>query len=219
MKVLLIMLLLLGSPAWASDWQLNHRGDGPGQVTTYVREVSNSPVKAFRGEVRVQASMVSVLAVLTAVDTFPQWIFQSQSARRLASDGQEKIYMRFNGIWPVSDRDVVIGNTFSQDTKGVITLHSTNLANQVKKNSNCVRIPDLDNRFVLTPLAGGGVKVRFETFVDPGGRVPVWLANLVATRAPLDTLRGLKAQLRKPRFAQATRQDLPKLPGIDQLTL
>ncbi|MDX1805074.1 MAG: hypothetical protein R3292_13440, partial [Alcanivorax sp.] len=64
-----------------------------------------------------------------------------------------------------------------------------------------------------------GVKVRFETFVDPGGRVPVWLANLVATRAPLDTLRGLKAQLRKPRFAQATRQDLPKLPGIDQLTL
>ena len=55
--------------------------------------------------------------------------------------------------------------------------------------------------------------------MDPGGCVPVWLANLVATKAPLETLQGLKVQLEKPRFANATRKDLPPLPGIDTLSL
>jgi hypothetical protein len=49
--------------------------------------------------------------------------------------------------------------------------------------------------------------------------VPVWLANLVATKAPLETLQGLKVQLEKPRFANATRKDLPPLPGMDTLSL
>ena len=53
--------------------------------------------------------------------------------------------------------------------------------------------------------------------MDPGGSVPVWLANLVATRAPYETLEGLKEQLEKPRFANARREDLPALPGMDQL--
>ena len=82
-----------------------------------------------------------------------------------------------------------------------------------------MRIPALDNQFVITPLADGWVRVKFETFVDPGGNVPVWLANLVSTRAPLVTLEGLKEQLQKPRFAQATRGDLPELPGMEGLKL
>ena len=80
-----------------------------------------------------------------------------------------------------------------------------------------MRIPALDNQFVLTPMEDGWIRVQFETFVDPGGSVPVWLANLVATRAPYETLEGLKEQLEKPRFANARREDLPALPGMDQL--
>jgi hypothetical protein len=37
----------------------------------------------------------------------------------------------------------------------------------------------------------------------------VWLANMVATKAPLVTLEGLQAQLEKPRFKNAGQDDLP----------
>ena len=47
----------------------------------------------------------------------------------------------------------------------------------------------------------------------------VWLANLVSTKAPRVTLEGLKEQLEKPRFANATREDLPGLPGMEALKL
>lgn len=128
--------------------------------------------------------------------------------------------MRFNGIWPVSDRDVVLANTLSQnEDTGSITLHSVNADGVLEKQDGFVRIPALDNQFVITPMEDGWVRVQFETFVDPGGSVPVWLANLVATKAPLETLQGLKVQLEKPRFANATRKDLPPLPGMDTLSL
>ena len=223
MKALMLALLMVASPIWAQSsdsWETTREGEGRGEVTTYARKVAESPVKAFKGVVELQASPAAVLAVITAVDTFPEWIFQNRDAERLTSEDKERILMSFKGIWPVSDRDVVLANELSQDpATGVITLHSVNAEGYLAKRNGYVRIPALDNQFTITPLADGWVRVKFETFVDPGGSVPVWLANLVATKAPLDTLEGIRDQLRKPRFANATKDDLPALPGVDQLEL
>ncbi len=223
MKALILALLMVASPVWAqvdASWETTREGGARGDVSTWAKKVDGSPVKAFKGVVELQATMTSVLAVITAVDTFPEWIFQNQDAERLSSEHKERILMSFHGIWPVSDRDVVLANTLSQDADSrVITLHSVNAAGFIDKRDGFVRIPSLDNQFTITPLADGWVRVKFETFVDPGGSVPVWLANLVATRAPYVTLEGIKEQLQKPRFANAKREDLPKLPGMDQLEL
>ena len=59
---LLLAPLMLANPAWAANWKTNHEGKDKGDVTTYVRDVSNSPVKAFKGIVEVKASATSVLA-------------------------------------------------------------------------------------------------------------------------------------------------------------
>ena len=165
---LLLAPLVLVNPAWAANWKTNHEGEARGDVTTYVRDVSNSPVKAFKGIVEVKASATSVLAVITAVDTFPEWIFQNQGAKRLSVEDREEIHMRFHGIWPVSDRDVVLANTLSQnEDSGSITLHSVNADNVLGKQDGFVRIPALDNQFIITPMDDGWVRVQFETFVDP----------------------------------------------------
>ena len=223
MKVLMMALLMVASPIWAQvdeSWDVTRQGSARGEVTTYAKQVEGSPVKAFKGVVELQASPTSVLAVITAVDTFPEWIFQNQDAERLSSEHKERILMSFHGIWPVSDRDVVLANTLSQDPESrVITLHSVNAAGFIDERDGFVRIPSLDNQFTISPLADGWVEVKFETFVDPGGSVPVWLANLVATKAPYVTLEGIKEQLQKPRFANATRDALPALPGMDKLAL
>ena len=219
MRALFLALLVVAGPLWAEDWKTTHQGQERGDIFTYAREVDNSPVKAFKGVVELKASATSILAVITAVDTFPEWIFQSQGAERLSMEEKERIHMRFNGIWPVADRDVVLANTLTQQADGEIHLHSENAEGVKDKQPGFVRIPALDNQFVITPLTDGWVRVKFETFVDPGGNVPVWLANLVSTKAPRVTLEGLKEQLEKPRFANATREDLPGLPGMEALEL
>lgn len=218
MKVLIAMaLLLLAGPLLAADWQPNREAAQRDQVATWTREVPGYSVKAFRGVVEVPQGPLAVMAVLTAVDTFPEWIFQAKGGHRLDKGVGEYIYMTFHGIWPVSDRDVVLKNSLSQDANGAITLHSREAAGEMPKQEGYVRIPELDNSFVVTALADGWTRVEFSTFVDPGGKVPGWLANLVSNKAPLDTLNGLKAQLQKPRFVNAGRDDLPDTPAFRAL--
>lgn len=205
-------LLSAGAPLAAAEpgWELNREAGERGEVTTWTRNVSGSPVKAFRGVVEVSHGPVPVLTAITAVDTFPEWIFQVQASEAVPGTGGERTYMRFNGIWPVSDRDVLLDNSVSQaPASGAVTLHSVNAEGARPPSDGYVRIPALDNRFVVTPLADGWTRVEFRTFVDPGGKVPVWLANLVATKAPLVTLEGLREQLEKPRFKNADKDDLP----------
>lgn len=205
-----LLLLAVSVSAAAQSWQPNREADARDQVSTWTRDVPDSPVKAFRGVVEVPHGPVPVLAAITAVDTFPEWIFQVQASEAVPDTGGERTYMRFNGIWPVSDRDVVLDNSVSQSPEsGAVTLHSVNAEGARPPSDGYVRIPALDNRFVVTPLADGWTRVEFRTFVDPGGKVPVWLANLVATKAPLVTLEGLQAQLEKPRFKNAGQDDLP----------
>ncbi len=209
---LLLLAFVAASAAAETAWTPTREAADRDQVATWTREVAGSPVKAFRGVVEVPHGPVPVLAAITAVDTFPEWIFQVQASEAVAGTGGARTYMRFNGIWPVSDRDVVLDNSVSQDPdSGAVTLHSVNAEGARPPSEGYVRIPALDNRFVVTPLADGWTRVEFRTFVDPGGKVPVWLANLVATKAPLVTLEGLREQLEKPRFKNAGKDDLPAI--------
>jgi len=206
------LLLAISASATAQSWQPDREAGARDQVATWTRDTADSPVKAFRGVVEVPHGPVAVLAAITAVDTFPEWIFQVQASEAVAGTGGERTYMRFNGIWPVSDRDVVLDNRVDQaEEGGAVTLHSVNAEDGRPPNDDYVRIPALDNRFVVTPLADGWTRVEFRTFVDPGGKVPAWLSNLVATKAPRVTLEGLQKQLEKPRFRNAGREDLPSI--------
>jgi len=205
-----LFLFVVTTAAAAQSWEPAREASDRDQVATWTRVVDESPVKAFRGVVEVPHGPVPVLVAITAADTFPEWIFQVQASEAVAGTGGRRVYMRFNGIWPVSDRDVLLDNSVSQDpASGAVTLRSLNAEDGRPPSKGYVRIPALDNRFVVTPLQDGWTRVEFRTFVDPGGKVPVWLANLVATKAPLETLEGLQEQLGKQRFSHAGKADLP----------
>lgn len=217
MRIFLLLCLFWASTAWADDWKMNREGKQRGDVSTFVRDVEGSPVKAFKGVVELEASLTSIIAVILDVDNFPSWVFQCQSAERPLF-GRDRLYMRFNGIWPVSDRDVMLDNQFAQvRAGGTIVLHSVNVETLLGEERGYVRIPALDNRFTLTPLNDGWVQVEFETFVDPGGNIPIWLANLVSTQAPLKTLRGLREQVKRERYINADPDDFPRVAGVEKL--
>ena len=159
MKALMMALILVASPVWAQSsdsWETTRKGGGRGEVSTYARKVDGSPVKAFKGEVELKASMTSVLAVITAVDTFPEWIFQNQSAERLTSDHKERILMAFNGIWPVSDRDVVLANTLSQDDASILVIQETADVEDIAQVLNALGVSARDIIAIFQALKRAG---------------------------------------------------------------
>jgi len=191
-------------------WEKVRNANQRGEVATWVRPVPGNPLKAFKGEVEVPHNMLTVLAVLGDVERFPEWVYQCDHARLMPEFGHDISYLHIAGIWPVSDRDIVAHTEFLQDPDTLaIDIHTVAAENLYPKQKNTVRLPDLNNRFILRPLNDGWTRITFETFVNPGGAIPAWLANLVAVRAPLDTLEGMSQLMTEEKYQINDSKNLP----------
>lgn len=218
--VLLLCLAALIAPATAEEeWQTMRTASVRGEVSTWVRPVPGNAIKAFRGVVEVPHSMLTALAVLSDVPNFPAWVFQCHAAEQHDSWGPEHARVMIKGIWPVSDRDVIVRSRLEQDPATLaVTIHSQATDTVLPPQAGYVRLPALDNLFRIEPLADGWSRITFQTFVDPGGAIPAWLANFVATRAPLTTLTGMKAQMDKAVYQISALDELhTALPGTSDI--
>ncbi|MFY9810302.1 START domain-containing protein [Aquabacterium sp.] len=175
-------------------WEPVRQSDERGGIQTWVRTVEGQSIKAFRGVTEVPHTALAVLALMADIPQLHTWVYQCRSARQVKNLPPEQTYARFRGIWPASDRDVLLVTQVSQQPDGSILVDSRNVDGYPLSDDD-VRIPSLRNTFRLVPLKGRWTRVEFETQVDVGGLVPSWLANLVATDAPLHTLQGMRKRL------------------------
>jgi len=189
-----LVLSMSVAQAAPAAWEPVRKGEGREGVSTWVRPVPGLSLKAFRGVTEVPYTALAVLALIADIPNLDDWIYQCRSARQLDGLPPEQTYTRFKGIWPASDRDVLIETHVSQLDDGSILVDSVNVDGH-PLDKDYVRIPGLHNSFKLTPLPGRWTRVEFDTQVDIGGMVPTWLANLVATDAPLRTLEGMHHEL------------------------
>ena len=197
--------LIITTTAWAnSDWQTVSQARHRGEVSSYVRDVVGHDVKSFKGIVETSVSMSAVLAVLADIDNLPNWVFQCEQARQEANWPDSVYYMEFHTPWPVNNREAVLRNTTSQDAQTLaITINTIAVTGYVGASRGRVRVPELNNRFLIEPLKDGGTRVSFETLVNPGGAIPAWVSNWIATSAPKETLTGLLKQAALPKYRDA----------------
>ncbi|PKM21737.1 MAG: hypothetical protein CVV10_07840 [Gammaproteobacteria bacterium HGW-Gammaproteobacteria-14] len=216
----LLLGLLLSAGSWADDWRQIRSAAERTDVSTWVRPVAGNPLNAFRGQTEVPYPMLTAIAVLSDIERFPEWVFQCHAAKLLPEFGEDLAYIEIKGIWPVSDRDGVARTTIHQEPDTLITtIRSVAAPDIVDEVPGTVRIPQLENQFVFEPLADGWTRITFETQVDPGGMIPAWLANFVATRAPLTTLQKMQQQMKDSRYHLESSDQLPvQLPGTAAMT-
>ncbi|MDE2402649.1 MAG: hypothetical protein KGL90_13385 [Burkholderiales bacterium] len=210
LPLLCLFLSLLGGFAHAaSAWEPVRQGRARDDISTWVRSVEGTAVKAFRGVTEVQYPQLTVLALLADVPNLSSWIYQCKKAGHPDSAPAGQVYAQFKGIWPASDRDVLFQTSVSQLEDQVVFIHSVNVEGYPPQD-DYVRMTSLNNSFRLTPLKDGWTRVEFETQVNIGGLVPTWLANLIATDAPVATLKGLRQQLQsKPQYQIKSVDQLP----------
>lgn len=187
-----LLLLCLGMPPTYGDgWDTVAEEDG---VLVLQRPYGSSPLMELRGEVRLQASLNAVMALLRDADYNRSWVYRSGGATILQASGYSPVYVHgvVDAPWPIQDRDSVVRFDYAQDAGTLaITIDIANTNAFLPPRPGLVRVPDIGGFWQLIPLPGGYVDVIYQVHGDPGGWVPPWLANYAATLSVLNTLRNM----------------------------
>lgn len=197
----LLACMLTVTAATATEWE--HASDRDG-IAVWTRTIPGAPLKDFRGRMVVDKPLIAVAAGVTDAATYPEWFFQMREARILEGKSMDDVYVYFviGGIWPVSDRDAVARATVTQDPKTLaVRMIADATPDKIPLVKGLVRMPKMKSGWELTPLSPTRTQVELIGNADPGGMIPLWLANSVVQVMPRETLKRLRKQLDKPKYA------------------
>ncbi|MBI3384472.1 MAG: START domain-containing protein [Aquabacterium sp.] len=183
-----------------SVWTLD--GDSNG-IAIYTRQLPGNPLKDFKGVMEINAPIKQVVATLADVSTMHEWFFLLREARFLQGQGPNDayVYMAINGIWPVRSRDVVAHVKVRQDPDTLaIYVDVESKDGILPPQAEHVRMPNLKSSWTLRPLSATRTAVELEGHGDPGGAIPMGLANMVVTTIPRQSMDKMRQYVMKSNY-------------------
>lgn len=193
---LLTLFCLVGVPlllasGQGQSWELVLQQDN---LAVHKRDYAGSPLQEIRGITRVEASLNAVMALLKDAEFNRHWVYRSGGARILREVGYARAYVYgvVDAPWPMRDRDTVVRFDYKQDPiTANITITIKNFPEFIPVDERYVRVPDFGGFWMLRPQMDGSVEVIYQVYGNPGGWVPVWLANVAAVTSVTRTLENM----------------------------
>tara|TARA_R110001599_G_scaffold353870_1_gene601394 strand:- start:190207 stop:190779 length:573 start_codon:yes stop_codon:yes gene_type:complete len=179
------------------------------------RAYSGSELREIRGRIRLNTSLNAVMALLKDADFNHQWVYRSVGARILQEEGYARAYVHgvIDAPWPMQDRDTVVRFDYWQEQSADITITITNVPDYLPQTGDYVRVPDFGGYWLLRPERDGWVEVTYQVFGDPGGWIPVWVANYAAVTSVTRTLQAMGAAVE--RYTNARSEFVREIDGSD----
>ena len=190
-KILLLSLLFLKlNPLLAQDaWNFSTEKDG---IRVYTRLDPGSKIKSLKVECDYDATLTQLVAVLLDVKSCKDWVYGTKSCSLLKQVSPLDLYYysEVNIPWPVQNRDFVAHIVITQDaaTK-IVTMDAPAVPGFIPLKKGIVRIEHSSGKWIISPLTRNKIRIEYILKVDPGGALPAWLVNLLASEGPLQSFK------------------------------
>jgi hypothetical protein len=197
MIFVLIIMLLPGISLGQRNWKQERNEGG---IKVYSSDVPNSFFKAIKVEAGFTGTYAKLIAVLSDVSQFSQWIYHSKTSRILQkiSPNDFMYYTETVLPWPMSNRDAVIHLQFNTDSlPKFMTITGTGEPKKIPKTPGLVRVSYYSARWKVTMPAAQTLRINYELELDPGGSIPGWMANMFAGKGPFETFSNLAKKLKE----------------------
>ncbi|MEH6812421.1 MAG: START domain-containing protein [Motiliproteus sp.] len=208
------MLLLPATPLLADDgWQKVLEQDG---ISIFLRPVTDSPIKEFKGVIRIKSSLDSLAGVMHDNQACPEWVHQCQDPALLEtlSFSERYVYQVNDFPFPAANRDIIMHALIEQDpSEGSMTIRLNAAPSYCddRDNSHCQTIANPQNvhiarsngHYLLQKLENGWVNVTWQQHIEPGGALPNWMINSMLVDIPFNTLKKLRQLVTNPKYQEA----------------
>ncbi|WP_164891112.1 START domain-containing protein [Botryobacter ruber] len=198
-RLLLFWLVFLaGFQVQAQDeWELKRNENG---IEVYTRKQEDAQFKEIKIVTVLPGTTRELVAAVMDVDSYQDWVYGIKDSYVLKKINNTSIiyYNEVDLPWPFSDRDLVNHITVQKDPKsGKTVIQSKAIPDHIPKKDDLVRIPFATANWDITPVADKELKVVYTFRVNPGGSLPPWLVNSIATVGPYNTFVELRKKLQQ----------------------
>lgn len=180
----------LSGAAAEADWRLIQEKDG---ISSYLRSVEGESVHAARGVTTVDLPACQLISFYVADELATSWVDMLVDVKVVElAPRRSLVWQHFDLPWPVTDREFLVEIAVERpdDRTILVTLESTTDPRfpPPADTDTMVRGRMTASTWTFTQEAPGRTRVDMVGQVDPGGKIPTWLINLVQHSFPYNTL-------------------------------
>ena len=188
-------------------------------------------------EIKAKATLTSSLSgfiyFLEDLPQTPVWLDNAESAKIIKQiSANENIFViRFEGLWPISAREMVVHSRYWQNEDLSLEIKVTDAADSTAVNSlivdglviddlvidstiatqNAIRMQVLSAHWKIVPTEVNQIDITYQFTVDPKGNIPQWLTKPVTLNGIWATLNNMREQLPKSAWQQQVNNNIQEV--------
>ncbi len=190
-------------------WQVWRTDD---DLMVSYRPSSHKNLIEIKAQARLASNLSGFIYFIEDLKQMPHWLDNAESANIIEQITiNENIFItRFNGLWPVSAREMVVHSSYWQNNDLSVEISVADAGTSIEKNKGFVRMQVHSAHWKIIPTAVGQIEVTYQFVVDPRGNIPQWLAKPMTLNGIWTTLSNLREQLPNSKWQQIRK------PGIEE---
>ncbi len=194
------------------DWVMVRDRDG---IQIYLKEFWADEIKAFKGVAQIEASVDSLLAVITDIKACASWIHHCKNQELLLRQSFSECYhyQLHHLPFPAQNRDFIFHTRIRRIPEtGEINIKvqaipefCTSHAQLCKKlpRYSAIRVQHSHGTYHLKPLGKKLTRVTWVQHTNPGGYLPHWIINSLLRNVPFKTLQNLRKLANEEKYRNA----------------
>ncbi|ABG41016.1 conserved hypothetical protein [Paraglaciecola sp. T6c] len=176
------------------DWELATTSNN---VAIYQQDTDNGHIKV-RGIVHVHNRPEAFVELLEQTQLAPKWIAHNQAVHLLkANENVRLVHSKFDAPWPIRDRDMVT-QSITYVEQGNVYIDIVDASEKHPELENFARIKGVSGRWTLNAHANRFTYIEYQGQANPGGNIPIWLANRTLISSIRETFENIVQQLDNP---------------------
>jgi hypothetical protein len=179
----------------SAPWKVALEDEG---ITVYKRNRASSPYEEVRAEALLDGTVSQFTPFFSDPTNYKKWVYGALDTQLLESTQPMDFVFRgvFQIPWPFENRELISHVVIAEKSDpATLTATLSHTVTSHKTSPELVRVERFESLWSVVQASERQVRFSIEMYVEPGGKLPPFVVNLVLSRIQLWSIKNLRKQI------------------------